>query len=186
MDYDRVRFTAIEEMRALLEAVDAGQAGRFVRALGAARSVFTAGAGRSGLAMRGFAMRLMHLGMMAHVVGDMVTPPFQAGDLLVIGSGSGATPSLASMAEKAKSLGGTVALVTAASPSQIERRADVFVLLPAPTPKNASAGRAASRQPMASLFEQALWVFLDSCIMMLMEDRGASSDGMFGRHANLE
>ncbi len=140
MDYDQVRFTAVDELRVLLEAVDSGQAGRLVRALSAARSIFAAGAGRSGLAMRGFAMRLMHLGMAAHVIGDMVTPAFQAGDLLVIGSGSGATPSLASMAEKAKSLRGTVALVTAAPSSPIGRAADVVVLLPAPTPKSALAG----------------------------------------------
>ena len=33
------------------------------------------GAGREGLALRGFAMRLFHMGRDAHVVADMTTPP---------------------------------------------------------------------------------------------------------------
>jgi 6-phospho-3-hexuloisomerase len=190
-DYDDIRFTAVEELRVLLGGVDTTQVRDLVEALDAARSVFVAGAGRSGLAMRGFAMRLMHMGIPAHVAGDVTSPAFASTDLLVVGSGSGATSTLVPLSEKAKKLGGRLALLTADPASAIGRVADVTVRIPAPTPKvgGPTAARAAvpaSVQPMASLFEQGLWILLDSCIMLLMAKKGMSTEQMFGRHANLE
>jgi 6-phospho-3-hexuloisomerase len=188
--YDEIRFAAVDELRALLTGVDARQVQDLVESLGAARAVFTAGAGRSGLAMRAFAMRLMHMGIAAHVVGDVTSPAFAPGDLLVVGSGSGATPTLVPLAEKAKNLGGRLALLTTDPASPIGRAADVIVRIPAPTPKTVpgapAAGVPAYIQPMASLFEQGLWVLLDSCVMLLMARKGMATEEMFGRHANLE
>jgi len=207
--YDEVRLAAVDELRGLLAEVDAAEVEGFTRAVAGARRVFTAGAGRSGLAVRGFTMRLMHLGLSVHPVGDMTTPPIGAGDLLVIGSGSGATPSLVAMSEKARAAGARVALVTTAPGSPIGRTAEALVRIPAPTPKAApaaagtagsAAGSAAvpspaaaagkpgiaSRQPMATLFEQALWILLDTCVLLLMEEKGQDTKEMFGRHANLE
>ena len=43
------------------------------------------GAGRVGLAMRGFAMRLNHLGIDAHVLGETIVPHTGPGDLLIVG-----------------------------------------------------------------------------------------------------
>ncbi len=189
--YDGVRFTAVEELRALLAGVDPRQVEDLVASLDKARSVFVAGAGRSGLAMRAFAMRLMHMGIDAHVVGEVTSPAFAAADLLVVGSGSGSTPTLVAFSEKAKKLGGRLALLTTDPASPIGRAADVIVRIPAPTPKAATgapgeAPPAASVQPMASLFEQGLWVLLDSCIMLLMSVKGMTTERMFSRHANLE
>jgi len=45
----------------------------------AAPRVFVAGAGRSGFMVRGFAMRLMHAGKIAHVVGEPTTPAVAPG-----------------------------------------------------------------------------------------------------------
>lgn len=53
--------------------------------------IFTAGAGRSGLMAKSFAMRMMHLGLNAYIVGETLTPPLHDGDLVIIGSGSGET-----------------------------------------------------------------------------------------------
>ena len=57
-------------------------------------------------------MRLMHMGKQVYVVGEIVTPSIQQGDLLLIVSGSGETESLVAMAKKAKRLGATIATVT--------------------------------------------------------------------------
>jgi 6-phospho-3-hexuloisomerase len=195
--YDEVRFTAVEELRALMGGVDSRQVQDLVESLDGARSVFVAGAGRSGLAMRAFAMRLMHMGIAAHVVGEVTAPAFAPGDLLVVGSGSGATPTLVAFSEKSKKLGGRLALLTTDPASPIGRAADVVVRIPARTPKTApkpplggpaSAQTAvpSSVQPMASLFEQGLWILLDSCIMLLMTRKGLATEQMFSRHANLE
>jgi 6-phospho-3-hexuloisomerase len=152
----------------------------------AAKKIFVAGAGRSRLMARAFAMRLMHLGFTAYVVGETVTPNIEAGDLLIIGSGSGETASLVSMAAKAKSIGFTLALVSIFPKSSIGKQADVVIKIIAPTIKVKTDIGFTSIQPMGSLFEQTLLVAFDAMILWLMEKLGKSADAMFNRHANLE
>lgn len=178
----------LEELKSVLARVSPMDAERFVQGLASAGAIFVCGAGRSGLAAKAFAMRLMHLGFDAHVIGETTTPPYRPADLLVVCSGSGETGGLASIAEKAKRIGGKVALLTIVPDSTIGRAADCCVRIPAPSPKaGAGAGAVvASIQPMGSLFEQALLLFLDSTILRLMELRKKDSGTMFERHANLE
>ncbi len=186
MSYEEIRFTGVEEIRSVLARVSAEEMDRLAEAIRAARSVFVAGAGRSGLAMRGFAMRLMHMGITAHVVGDVTTPALQPGDLLVIGSGSGSTSSLIAVAAQAARRGGKTALLTIDPESPLARTSAVVVRVPAPSPKSAAKESVSSRQPMATLFEQSLGVLLDSCIMLLMQLADVNEQEMFQRHANLE
>ncbi len=178
--------TVIAELERTLAAIAPEEAERLCCLILETRTIFVAGAGRSGLAMKGFAMRLMHLGFSAHVPGEMTTPPLQVGDLLLIGSGSGATASLLAMAEKTKALGGVVALITILPDSGIGQLADVTVRIPAPTPKAMGTVRFASVQPMGTLFEQSLMIFLDLMVLRLMARKGIDAASMFERHANLE
>ena len=67
---------------------------------------------RSGIAIRAFANRLMHIGFSVSIVGEISSPHSKPGDLLIICSGSGETGSLKSLAEKAKQSGIDLALVT--------------------------------------------------------------------------
>ncbi|NLO77568.1 MAG: 6-phospho-3-hexuloisomerase, partial [Methanomicrobiales archaeon] len=48
--------------------------GQFIDELVGAERIYVMGAGRSGLVAKGFAMRLMHLGMHSYVVGETITP----------------------------------------------------------------------------------------------------------------
>jgi 6-phospho-3-hexuloisomerase len=176
----------VKELERTLGSVDEGQGEAFVEAVLKAKTVFIAGAGRSGLMARGFAMRLMHMGFDVHVAGDATTPAIQKGDLLIVCSGSGETASLASMVKKAAELGAGTALVTIFPDSTIGRVAQTVVRIQAPTPKGLQDNGTTSIQPMGSLFEQSLLIFLDSAIMGLMEKKGLDSDRMFARHANLE
>jgi 6-phospho-3-hexuloisomerase len=150
-----------------------------------ANKIFVAGAGRSGLMMKAFAMRLMHLGFQAYVAGETVTPGIEEGDLLLIGSGSGETRSLAGMAEKAKVLNARVAVATIHPESTISSRSDIIIPLPGAA-KDQSSGSGLTIQPMGSLFEQTLLLFLDAVILRLMEQQGQDSRTMYGKHANLE
>lgn len=178
----------VTELERTLNQISVDDAEGLVARLLAARHIVVAGAGRTGLAMKGFAMRLMHLGFAAYVVGETVTPKFSADDLLLIGSGSGETGSLLGMAQKAGEVGGGVALVTIFPESSIGRLADLCVRIPAPTPKTVAfpTPGATSIQPMGSLFEQSLFIFLDIVVLKLMEKTGSDSSRMFERHANLE
>jgi 6-phospho-3-hexuloisomerase len=115
-----------------------------------------------------------------------VTPNIEAGDLLVLGSGSGETLSLRAMAEKARTLAVPIALITASARSAIAKLAEVVVTIPAPTPKAATAEAPLSIQPMGTLFEQCLLLIFDAVVLRLMERKGISARAMFERHANLE
>jgi 6-phospho-3-hexuloisomerase len=170
MDMREYAREVISELDRTLSAISPQDAEHLVDRILGAQQIFLAGAGRSGLAVRAFAMRLMHMGLGAYVVGETVTPGIKADDLLVIGSGSGATASL----------------VTIFSDSRIGQLADSIVKIPAPTPKGEGAPQFASVQPMGSLFEQSLLIFFDIIVMRLMERKGLDSKTMFERHANLE
>lgn len=174
------------ELERTLGAISPDAAEQLVDRIVGSKKILVAGAGRSGLAVKGFAMRLMHMGFDAYVVGETVTPNFTADDLLLVGSGSGETGSLVHMAKKAREIGGAIALITVFPQSSIGQLADVSVRIPAPTPKVSADSGWASIQPMGTLFEQSLSIFLDLTILRLMERAAKNSAGMFKRHANLE
>jgi 6-phospho-3-hexuloisomerase len=175
----------VGELERSVSLIRDADADRLSEAIGSSRKVFLAGAGRTGLMGKAFGMRLMQLGYEAYVVGETTTPAIAEGDLLLVGSGSGETKSLAAMAQKAKSVGAAVAVVTIHPGSTIGLLADIVVQLPGAA-KDHGAGHFATIQPMASLFEQTLLVFYDATVLGLMRKHGADSSQMFTRHANLE
>ena len=174
------------EIERTLKQIEAEQVETMIDLILDARRIFVAGAGRTGLMARGFAMRLMHMGLAVHVVGDVTTPGIGEGDMLLVGSGSGETGGLVLMAEKAAAYGARVGLVTIFPASSIGKRATCVVRIPAPTPKSREDGGATSIQPMGSLFEQCLLIVLDIIILLLMERKQDRAERMFDRHANLE
>lgn len=146
--------------------------------------VFVAGAGRSGLALRMTAMRLMHLGLDVHVVGETTTPAITAGDVLLTASGSGTTESIVRAAQQASAQGAGVGVITTAEVSPLADNADVRVLVPAAQKLDRSAE--SSAQYAGSLFEQAVVVIGDGLFHALWQRQGSSADDLWPRHANLE
>jgi len=175
-----------DELTRTLTAIPSEEAENLAEEIFHAKKIFVAGAGRSGFMMKAFAMRLMHMGFDSHVIGETTTPNAEKGDILLVGSGSGETSSLVSIAKKAKSMGITIGLVTIFKDSSIGELANVVVEIPAPTPKVKTETGFKSIQPMGSLFEQSLLLCLDSVILRLMEKQDKNSDTMFTKHANLE
>ena len=80
---------ALDEIGAPLERIDEAAVDRAVRTIAAARHVTVYAGGREGLQIRGFAMRLFHLGRSVSVVGDMTTPAIGPGDLFLNVCGPG-------------------------------------------------------------------------------------------------
>ncbi len=183
---DQLVSLVLQELTRSLHSIDADEVRGLARGVLKADRVFLAGQGRSGLHMRAFAMRLMHLGIRAFVVGDVTTPAIGVGDLLIIGSGSGRTASLIGYSGRASELGARVALITGTRGSQTEANADIIVHILAPSPKTGAETSVGSMQPMANLFEQSMGLLLDMLVMQLMEEVGQKTDEMFTRHANLE
>lgn len=177
----------VEELDFALGSIEEAEGEQFVEAVLAADKIFVAGAGRSLLMIRGFAMRLMHLGFQAYVVGETVTPAIGERDLLVIASGSGETGTLTVMANKAKKLGAALAAITIYPESTIGKLADHVVQIRAATTKG---GRESVRsfQPGANMFEQSLLLFGDAAIVRIIEKCRIEEENkkLMERHANLE
>ena len=120
----------LEELKGNASYLEENELQMIVEELLHAGHIFTAGAGRSRLAVQAFTNRLMHLGLPVSHVGDITAPHTKKGDLLLIGSGSGETGSLVEMAKKAKKNGVRVALLTMDRESSIGQMADAVAVLP--------------------------------------------------------
>lgn len=189
-----------EKMEETAHALDAEQAVRFLDEMLAARRVYVAGAGRSGLVSRAFAMRLMHIGFESYVIGETITPAFSSGDTLVAFSGSGETNSIVDICETAKELGGRLCLITSSPDSRISRIADCIVMLSGQeSPGDEMTSQYEVRQitgqyrsvsasfaPLGTLFETAALIFADAVISALIETRHCSLDEVRGRLSNVQ
>lgn len=149
-----------------------------------AERVFVLGAGRSGLALRMTAMRLMHLGKVTYVVGETTTPAIRGGDVLLTASGSGTTGGVVRATEKAQDAGATVVCFTTNPDSPLAGHAAATVLIPAAQKLDRSG--AASVQYAGSLFEQAVVLVGDALFHALWQRSGNSADQLWPRHANIE
>ena len=78
---------ALADLGEVFAALPDSVAEPLIEAILSARRIAVYGAGREGLAIKGFAMRLFHMGRDVHVVGDMTTPPVGPGDLLIVTTG---------------------------------------------------------------------------------------------------
>lgn len=183
MEFDESLRAILDELTRTLGDVSERQAGGLHRLLSESKAVFVTGEGRSGLVARCFAMRLMHLGLSAHVVGGTTTPAFGKGDLLVAVSGSGETDLTCTVARLAKEAGGRVAVVTAADASPLASAADIVLVIPA---AHGSGGERSSVQYGRSLFEQAALLALDAVAFQLQRELDQAAEHMDTRHANLE
>jgi 6-phospho-3-hexuloisomerase len=149
-----------------------------------ARAVFAVGNGRSGFAVRMAAMRLMHVGLAAHVVGETTTPAITADDVLIAVSGSGSTNGIVYAARQAANSGATVIAVTANAGSELARIAKVVLLVPAPEKTDHGDARG-SQQYAGSLFEQVVLFAFEGVFNALWQASGNTAAEMYQRHANL-
>ena len=170
--------------RALTDPDLAERLDEAARAIRGGRRVFALGAGRSGLALRMTAMRFMHLGLDAHVVGEATSPAIEAGDVLLVASGSGTTAGIVRAAETAHEVGARIVALTTADGSPLADLADVTVLIPAAAKQD--HGGTVSQQYAGGLFELSVALVGDAVFHALWQASGLSADDLWPRHANLE
>jgi 6-phospho-3-hexuloisomerase len=176
---------ALSEIEAVLSRVAADTADRMCDEILKARRIACYGVGREGLMMKALCMRLMHLGLDAHVVGDMTTPPVGKGDLLIASAGPGSFTTVMALLGVAREAGARTMVVTAQPEGPACRAADNIIELPAQTMAN-DRGGPASLLPMGSLYEAVQLLFFDLVSILLREKTGQSPDQMRARHTNLE
>src|ERR1700683_921653 len=96
-----------------------------------ARRIVVFGLGREGLQMRGFAMRLFHMGRDVAVWGDMTAPAVGPGDLLIVSAGPGDLATARTLVGIARAAGGRTLLVTAQPKGELAKHVDVVTVIPA-------------------------------------------------------
>ncbi|WP_251049092.1 6-phospho-3-hexuloisomerase [Microbacterium sp. ISL-103] len=176
------------EVSAVLESVirtDPVALGRVADLVAEAPRVFVLGAGRSGLALQMTAMRLMHLGLDVHVVGETTTPAISRDDLLLVASGSGTTSGIVRAAQTAVGVGAKVATITTDGSSPLAALSGAASIV-VPAAGKLDRSGAASAQYAGSLFEQAVVLIGDALFHALWARSGQDADDLWPRHSNLE
>jgi len=175
-------------------AIDPKSVDAFLDSIVSANRIFVAGAGRSGLAVKAFGMRLMHLGFTVFVVGEVITPAIRKGDLLIVVSGSGKTTSMLNIITASKSKNANVVAITSYTDSPIALASDHIVqikgrilddLAPDYGPRQILGGHEAMT-PLGTLFELSAMLFFDASIEELMLRYKKSEEEMKEYHTNLE
>lgn len=174
----------LDEIDAVLLATEQAQVDDLVDIILAARQVVVYGLGREGLMMRGFAMRLMHLGLPVAVVGDMTTPPLGPGGVFLVACGPGYLSTVKALMTVAHDAGAQVFMITAQPQAELPRLADKLLVLPAQTMAEGEGSR--SGQAMGSAFEQAMSICLDAVVPILQAATKQTSADLRRRHTNME
>lgn len=175
----------LTEIDNVLMKVEEKEVKTLIEAILQAKKIVVIGAGRVGMAGRGFAMRLGHLGFKAYNLGDTTVPSIGQGDLLLVCSGSGETQTIYDLTVIGKKNGSKIALITGNKDSRIGQLADTLVQIKAPSKTKKIEGFK-SIQPMTTLNEQCLNIFFDATVLMLMAKMKESHETMWARHSNLE
>jgi len=174
------------ELGGVFSRLSPGVAGTFIKEVEVAPRIFGCAVGRSGYILRGFLMRLMHLGLSVYVVGETITPRLQPHDLLIVMSGSGETPQPREVLRRANAVGARTLALTACPDSTIAGEAHVVIHIPGTT-KLTLAQEPDSLQCPGSLFEQACFLFLEGVVLILYQERlGRNRQAMLARHADVE
>ena len=173
----------VQENRRVLCDVDENEIDQLLNAITEADCIQVFGMGRMKCAVRAFTMRLMHMGLDAHVVFDTTCPNIGPGDLLIVNAAC--TTIGYTIMGFAKRAGAKVAAITANPSSKAAALCDLTVGLRG----QVHGGREyeiPSMQPMAALFEQSIFLFEDILIQMLMQRNSITAAEMAKKHTNLD
>ena len=176
---------ALDELGAVFDRLDDGQVDRAIETIAEANKVVVFGGGREGLQIRGFAMRLFHLGRAVSVVGDMTTPAIGPGDLFLVTVGPGEISTALALIGVAKAAGSKVLVLTAQPQGRAAQMADFVLVIPAQTMAD-DQGPGTSILPMGSLYEGALFLLFEVMILRLRARLQVSPETMRAKHTNLE
>lgn len=176
----------LDELKRTLDSIDSDSVERLAQAILEADQVFFVGVGRVLLSLQSVCKRLAHLGIRAHYVGEITEPAITRNDLLIVGSGSGASLFPLGIAKKARAAVDCKIVHIGSNPnSEMKDIADFMVRIPVRT-KFYLEDEIDSCQIMTSLFEQAVLLVGDVLAKMIVERRQLDMKSLWQYHANLE
>ena len=171
----------LDKITSITDATDDSLDRELTAMVDSASRIFIAGAGRSALVARFFAMRLMHGGYNVFVVGEIVTPSLGKDDLLIVISGSGETETMIAFAKRAKELGAKLVLISSRTSSTLADMSNQVIPIGKPDLFGKVVG-----MPMGTVFELSTLIFLEAVISHIIHEKGIPEEEMRARHANLE
>lgn len=169
----------VEVIKDTVEQIAANDVEYLENAILNASKVFLIGLGRSGLVAKGFAMRLMHLGIDAYVVMETITPAASDRDLIIFISSSGEKGSLIEIAKIAKKVGMSIISISSNPGSSLGKLSDKVVFIPI-------IANSSPLAPLNTFFEDTVMVFTDGVIAEMMDKMGKTELDMRKRHSILE
>lgn len=194
--YNKFAKMIVEEHDAVFQKLDMGQLKDFLDAIIAAKHVFVYGTGREGISMRGFAMRLAHLGKPTFWLMDDTTIGMHEGDLFILADGRGDVGIHRRIVEQASASGARIAMITGLPEGYLAKNyADLILFVHSTvylgdTSKNPNAVKqhdvVPTEQPMGNQFEQHLYLLMDIIAILLKDEMGLTYADMEARHRNVE
>ena len=178
--------TALAELSEVSARLDPSEVEAACATIARARRIVLYGCGREGLQLRGFAMRLHHLGRNVAMQGDMAAPPVGEGDLLLVSAGPGELSTVTALMRVAREAGAEVLFLTAEPATPSAARATQVLAIPAQTMARDRGAAATSVLPMGSVYEGALFLLFEVIVLRLRALLGVSPEEMRARHTNLE
>ncbi|MCK4284425.1 MAG: SIS domain-containing protein [Candidatus Brocadiae bacterium] len=178
--------TRLDGIRLLLDDMDEAGARQLVQMVLRANRIFVTGKGRSGFVAQCFATRLMQMGFEVHVPGESTCPRIKRGDLMIAISCSGRTSSTVQFARISRESGARVAAVTAVSGSPLTSVAEHVVVVPVTEKEVKKRYRYVLGPYNNTLFEEALLLYFDAMVYLVLDREGISKKALTDRHTNLE
>lgn len=180
----------LNEIKMVLDSINEEDVDELVEAILDSDKVVGYGAGRMGLSLKAFMMRLNHLGIQAHYVDDTYVPPLTEFDLLIVSSGSGETTMVKTFFEKAIKVSGCkTAAITGNGFSSMGKAADYLVAFkPCNGGLNSedNPNKISSIQLMSTLNEQATYILFDIMAKKIADRLNLDTEKTKRNHFNVE
>ena len=194
--YKELSKAIVQEHAAVFEQLDMKQLKEFMDAIINAKHIFVHGTGREGISMRGFAMRLAHLGKPTYWLMDDTTIGMHEGDLFILTDGRGDVGIHRRIVEQASKTGAKIAIITCLPEGNLVKKYADHVLFVhasvymAETANDPDAPKqhdvVPTIQPMGNQYEQHLYLLLDIITILLKDEMGLTYDDMEANHRNIE
>lgn len=180
----------LNEIKQVLDSVNEEEVDDLVELIMSSDKIVGYGAGRMGLSLKAFMMRLNHLGIDAYYLGDTYIPPLTEHDLVMVSSGSGETSMVKKFVEEVKrKTGAYIAAVVGNEYSSISGMANHAVVF---KPCNGGLNSADSDlkinsiQLMSTLNEQATYILFDIIAKKLADKMDMDTEKTKRYHFNVE
>lgn len=185
--YQELSDEIAKEHKKVFELLDIDELRNALNAIKKAENIFVFAAGREGISLRSFAMRLAHLGKRAYWVFDDTTVGIKKNDLYITSEGSGEVGSFDYYLKKVKEAGGDILIFTGnPDGTHIKKYADYRVFVRATAYLANRTDVVPTVQMMGNQYEQHLYMLCDLMIMLLTEEMGLTYDDLETRHRNVE